>query len=79
MGLLDFDNADARLGLGLLAAASARSDGAGVGQRLAEAVGSVDQWKQMQQMQKMREMQLQYQNALMLHQQQVMIAKQRAN
>lgn len=79
MGLLDFDNADARLGLGLLAAASARPDGAGLGQRLAEAVGSVDQWKAQQQMQKMREMQLQYQNALMLQHQQDMIAKQRAN
>lgn len=48
MGLLDFDNADSRLGLGLLAAASARSDGAGFGRRLAEAVGSVDAWRQQQ-------------------------------
>lgn len=79
MGLLDFDNADSRLGLGLLAAASARSDGAGFGQRLAEAVGSVDQWKAQQQMQKMRDMQLQYQQALMLDHQQKLIAEQRAN
>lgn len=59
MGLLDFDSPDTRLGLGLLAAASARSDGAGFGQRLAEAVGSVDQWKQQQQMAKMQELQMQ--------------------
>jgi hypothetical protein len=50
MGLLDnlFNSEDGRMGLGLLAAASARSDGAGFGQRLNEAVGSVDQWKQQQ-------------------------------
>jgi len=79
MGLLDFDSPDTRLGLGLLAAASARSDGAGFGQRLAEAVGSVDQWKQQQQMQKVREMQMQYQQALMADHQQRLIAEQRAN
>jgi len=79
MGLLDFDSPDTRLGLGLLAAASARSDGAGFGQRLAEAVGSVDQWKQQQQMQKVREMQIQYQQALMADHQQKLIAEQRAN
>lgn len=47
MGLLDglFDSEGGRLGLGLLAAGSARSDGAGFGQRLSEAVGSVDQYK----------------------------------
>lgn len=47
MGLLDglFDSEQGRMGLGLLAAGSARGDGAGFGQRLSEAVGSVDQWK----------------------------------
>ena len=46
-GLLDglFDSESGRMGLGLLAAGSARGDGAGFGQRLSEAVGSVDQWK----------------------------------
>lgn len=49
-GLLDiFDTEGGRLGLGLLAAGSARSDGAGAGQRLMEAFGSVDQWKKQQQ------------------------------
>jgi hypothetical protein len=50
MGLLDnlFNSEDGRMGLGLLAAGSARGDGAGFGQRLSEAVGSVDQWKQQQ-------------------------------
>ena len=59
MGLLDFDNADARLGLGLLAAASARPDGAGFGQRLMEGVNSVDQWKRQQQMAALHQMQIQ--------------------
>lgn len=46
-GLLDFlDSGDAQLGLGLLAAASARSDGAGFGQRLLEGVGHAQSWKQ---------------------------------
>lgn len=75
MGLLDFDSPDTRLGLGLLAAASARSDGAGFGQRLAEAVGSVDQWRQQQQMAKMQELQMQ-QHRLALQQAQQQSAKQ---
>ena len=70
MGLFDFDNADSRLGLGLLAAASARSDGAGFGQRLAEAVGSVDQWKQQQQMAKCKSCRQQHRLALQQAQQQ---------
>ena len=55
MGLLDniFNTEGGRLGLGLLAAGSARSDGAGFGQRLGEAVGSLDNWKK-QQAQQMR-------------------------
>lgn len=79
MGLLDLNDEGVRLGLGLLAAASPRADGAGTGQRLMEAVGSVDQWKAQQQMQKMRDMQMQYQQALMLDHQQKLIAEKRAN
>ena len=45
-GLLDFLNTDqGRMGLGLLAAAGPRSDGAGFGQRLQEGVGSFDAYK----------------------------------
>ena len=63
MGLLSglFDSEDGRMGLGLLAAASARSDGAGLGQRISEAVGSVDQWKQQQAQAKRAKMQEEYQ------------------
>jgi len=58
MGLLDMVNDDGfRLGLGLLAAGGARSDGAGIGQRLAEGVGSLDAFKASQQRQKMAAMQ----------------------
>ena len=46
MGLFDALNTDdGRFGLGLLAAVAPRTDGAGFGQRLNEAVGSVDQFK----------------------------------
>jgi hypothetical protein len=46
MGLLDvFNSYEGQQGLGLLAAASARSDGAGFGQRLQEGLGAADQWK----------------------------------
>ncbi len=49
MGLLNiFDSEDGQQALGLLAAASARSDGAGFGQRLSEAVGHTQKWKQQQ-------------------------------
>ena len=60
MGLLDgmFDSEGGRLGLGLLAAGSARSDGAGAGQRLMEAVGSVDQWKKAKAAEEMQRQQL---------------------
>ena len=63
MGLLDglFDSEQGRMGQGLLAAGSARSDGAGFGQRLSEAVGSVDQWKQQQAQAKRMKMQEEYQ------------------
>lgn len=50
MGLLDmFDNGDAQFGLGLLAAAAPRADGAGFGQRLMEGVQYGQQWKQQKQ------------------------------
>lgn len=63
-GLLDYlDNGDAQLGLGLLAAASARSDGAGFGQRLLEGVGHAQSWKQ--QKKKDEYAQLQFQQAQM--------------
>ena len=43
-GLLDiFDTEDGRLGLGLLMAAAPRANGAGVGQRIGEAYGYVQQ------------------------------------
>lgn len=63
MGLLDgiFNTEQGRMGLGLLAAGSARGDGAGFGQRLSEAVGSVDQWKQQQAQAKRMKMQEDYQ------------------
>lgn len=58
-GLLDgiFDSEGGRLGLGLLAAAGPRADGAGFGQRLQEAVGYTDQFKQQQFAQKHQAMQ----------------------
>ena len=63
MGLLDnlFNTEQGRMGLGLLAAGSARGDGAGFGQRLSEAVGSVDQWKQQQAQAKRMKMQEEFQ------------------
>ena len=46
MGLLDsMDSDQFRLGLGLLAAGSARGDGAGFGKRLLEGVGYMDNYK----------------------------------
>ena len=60
MGLLDVFNSDeGRLGLGLLAAAVPRSDGAGFGQRLQEGIGSVDAWKQNKAKQAYLDMQMQ--------------------
>jgi len=60
MGLLDALNTDdGRFGLGLLAAAAPRTDGAGFGQRLNEAVGSVDQFKRQKLLAKLQELQMQ--------------------
>lgn len=60
MGLLDILNTDdGRFGLGLLAAAAPRTDGAGFGQRLNEAVGSVDQFKRQKLLAKLQELQMQ--------------------
>lgn len=59
MGLLDFMNTDeARMGLGLLAAAGPRSDGAGFGQRMMEGIGYADQYKAGQQKSKFLQMQM---------------------
>lgn len=57
-GLLDVLNSEqGRLGLGLLAAAGGRSDGAGFGQRMAEGLGSYDHWKKQQAQAKLQKMQ----------------------
>lgn len=59
-GLLDlFDNGDAQLGLGLLAAAAPRADGAGFGQRLMEGVNHAQSWKQQQKKQALYDLQMQ--------------------
>ena len=59
MSLLDFMNTDeARMGLGLLAAAGPRSDGAGFGQRMMEGIGYADQYKAGQQKSKYLQMQM---------------------
>lgn len=66
MGLLDILNTDdGRFGLGLLAAAAPRTDGAGFGQRLNEAVGSVDQFKRQKLLAKLQELQMQEAEASM--------------
>lgn len=58
MGLLDaMDDPTFRLGMGLLGAGSARSDGAGLGQRLNEVVGGMDQWAQQKAAQKRQALQ----------------------
>lgn len=60
MGLLDiFDNPDAQLGLGLLAAASPRADAAGFGQRLMEGVQGAQGMRDAQMKRKMYDMQMQ--------------------
>lgn len=59
-GLLDVFNTDQfRMGLGLLAAAGPRSDGAGFGQRALDGVNSFDAYKQNALKQKMLEAQMQ--------------------
>ena len=61
-GLLDFLNTDqGRMGLGLLAAAGPRSDGAGFGQRLQEGMGQFDAYKANALKQQMLEAQMQEQ------------------
>lgn len=58
MGLLDFLNsAEAQTGLGLLAAAGPRSDGAGFGQRMLEGLSQGDRWKAQQAAAKRAELQ----------------------
>lgn len=57
-GLLDFLNtAEAQTGLGLLAAAGARPDGANFGQRMIEGLGQGERWKAQQAAAKRAEMQ----------------------
>lgn len=59
-GLLDFLNTDqGRMGLGLLAAAGPRTDGAGFGQRLQEGMGSFDAYKKQKRADQMQEMEMQ--------------------
>ena len=59
MGLLDsLDSDQFRLGMGLLAAGGARSDGANAGQRLQEALGGLDAYKANKLKQRMFEMQM---------------------
>jgi len=58
-GLLDFlQTPESRLGIGLLAAAGPRSDGAGFGQRLNEAMGMQDAYWQNQMRQKFMQAQM---------------------
>jgi hypothetical protein len=78
-GLLDFLNsAEAQAGLGLLAAAGPRSDGAGFGQRLQEGLGAADQWKARQAAAKRAEMQDQMQQMQMAQAQRQMAMEQAA-
>jgi len=66
MGLLDGINSDGfRMGMGLLAAGSARNDGAGMGQRLQEALGGFDAYKRGQTQAKMQQMQMEQAQAQM--------------
>lgn len=59
MGLLDlFNTYEGQQGLGLLAAASARSDGAGFGQRLQEGLGMADNWKRKKAADEFQQMQM---------------------
>lgn len=59
MGLVDiFNTYEGQQGLGLLAAASARSDGAGFGQRLQEGLGMADNWKRKKAQDEFQQMQM---------------------
>lgn len=89
MGLLDdlFNSESGQIGLGLLAAGSARSDGAGFGQRLQEGLGAGAKWKAQQQalleakqMQEYRAMQMEQYKAQIeaAKQQQIQAAAKRA-
>ncbi len=78
-GLLDFLNtAEAQAGLGLLAAAGPRSDGAGFGQRMIEGLGQADRWKAQQAAAKRAEMQDQMAQMQMAQQQQRLAMEQDA-
>lgn len=79
-GLLDFLNTqDAQVGLGLLAAAGPRSDGAGFGQRLLEGLSAGDAWKMRQAKMAQEAQAMEYQKMLMADHQQKLITEQRAN
>lgn len=59
-GILDlFNTPQVRFGLGLLAAAAPRADRVGFGERMMDAVDSVDTWKEKQKRAKLAEMQMQ--------------------
>ena len=59
MGLLNFlDSEEAQMGLGLLAAAGQRSDGANFGQRMIEGMGQAQTWKKNKNAQKLLDMQM---------------------
>lgn len=76
-GLLDFLNsAEAQTGLGLLAAAGPRSDGAGFGQRLLEGLSQGDRWKAQQAAAKRAELQDQMAQMQMAQAQQQMAKQQ---
>lgn len=70
-GLLDvFNSFEGQQALGLLAAASGRSDGAGFGQRLMEGLSQGDKWKAQQAAEKRAQMQEQMQQMQMQEYQQ---------
>lgn len=78
-GLLDFLNsAEAQTGLGLLAAAGPRSDGAGFGQRMLEGLSQGERWKAQQAAQKRAEMQDQLQQMQMAQAQRQIAMEQAA-
>jgi len=77
-GLLDFLNsAEAQTGLGLLAAAGPRSDGAGFGQRMLEGLNQGDRWKAQQAAQKRAAMQDEMQQMQMAQAQAQMAQQQK--
>jgi hypothetical protein len=78
MGLLDnvFNSEGGRLGLGLLAAAGGRADGAGFGERLLHAQGYVDDWKQQKAKAEMQKQQAELQ-AMQMQQYKAQIEQQK--